>query len=125
MMPAKRAKPGHGRSPKDPKYQGDYHVRSRKITAAAHADPTARCWRCGLTLEQVRRRLARPYATWHAGHIETNGRRLAAECSPCNIAERNARMRGKPRATTPSTPRTVKTSRTQYARNTQRTNIAW
>ena len=65
-------------------YAGDYQRRAAHIRAGAYADPHARCWRCGLTLDE--RRQTHPRATWDAGHIE-DGRvagELRAECSTCN-----------------------------------------
>jgi hypothetical protein len=92
----RRASPGQGKNPKAAKYQRDYHVRSRRITAAARENPATRCWRCGLTLAEARAKWG-SHVVWHAGHVELNGRTLRPEHSRCNIAERNARMRGKPR----------------------------
>lgn len=105
---------------KPSKYRGDYHVRSRRITKAAHASPTTRCWRCGRTLTEARAKWGR-HITWHAGHITLNGRELRAEDSHCNIAERNARRRGQPRSrrTTPLRSTTRRTP-TRATLNTSR-----
>lgn len=48
-------------------HRGTYHVASAKIRAAAYADPTTVCWRCGLTLEEKRR--TKPRDRWTAGHV--------------------------------------------------------
>ena len=65
-------------------YGGDYNRRAALVRAAAYANPATLCRRCGLTLEQVRRR--NPKATWDAGHVVDGlvDGPLAAECSPCN-----------------------------------------
>lgn len=71
---------------KGPHHKGTFHQESARIRAAAYADPTTRCWRCGRTLEQVRK--VKPHAKWTAGHLidSTPGAPLAAECSPCNYS---------------------------------------
>lgn len=72
--------------PKAAHYRGTYHARSRRLTKAAHADPTTRCWRCNRTLAEVRQ--TKPKAIWTAGHL-VNGQvdgPLAPECSPCNYS---------------------------------------
>ena len=61
-----------------------YKRQAAHVRAVAYGDPTTRCWRCGMTLEQVKR--TKPHATWDAGHL-VDGDLLAglrAECSPCN-----------------------------------------
>jgi hypothetical protein len=66
---------------KAPHHRGSHQRRAKKITAAADADPTTRCWRCGRTKAEHGRR-------WHAGHLvdgQVNGP-LAAECEPCNTS---------------------------------------
>jgi 5-methylcytosine-specific restriction endonuclease McrA len=76
-------KPHH----RDPRY-----VRlAALVRAQAYADPTTRCWRCGLTLDEVRR--TNPRARWDAGHLVDGSilDGLRAECSPCNRAA-GARM---------------------------------
>ena len=60
-------------------------VLGKRIRDAANADPTTRCWRCGLTLAERHR--THPHATWQAGHLVDGdlSAGLAAECStPCN-----------------------------------------
>lgn len=77
---------------KKPHYRGSYHVQSRRIRQAAEADPSTRCWRCGLTMQQIRAR--KPKARWTAGHL-IDGLKdgpLRAECSGCNYAA-GARLR--------------------------------
>ena len=68
-------------------YRGSYHVQSKRIRDAANANPNTRCWRCGLTLHQIRQ--TKPKARWTAGHIIDGlpESPLAAECSPCNYGE--------------------------------------
>lgn len=70
--------------PKAPHHRGTYHVRAAKLRAAAYANPNTRCWRCGLTLEQIRK--LRPRIKWQAGHViagQVDGT-LLPECSWCN-----------------------------------------
>ncbi len=66
-------------------YSGDYWKRSAVVRHQAQADPTTRCWRCGLTLDEVRRTV-NPTATWDAGHLRDGDPHspLRPECSPCN-----------------------------------------
>ena len=54
------------------------------IRAAAYADPSTTCWRCGLTLAEVQRTGKR--VTWHSGHVIDGDARspLRAEHSTCN-----------------------------------------
>jgi len=61
-----------------------YVKRSAAVRAHANADPSTTCWRCGLTLEQVRR--TKPHAKWDAGHLVDgdSSQPLRAECSSCN-----------------------------------------
>jgi hypothetical protein len=65
-------------------YRGQYQRQAAAVRAAAYANAATTCRRCGLTLEQVRRKS--PKAIWDAGHVidgMVDGP-LAAECSPCN-----------------------------------------
>lgn len=68
-------------------HRGSYQVRAKRVTDAAYADPSTVCWRCGRTLEQVRRRFRRRSSVrWTAGHVvdgQVDGE-LRPECSPCN-----------------------------------------
>ncbi|MEZ5409572.1 MAG: hypothetical protein R2761_16200 [Acidimicrobiales bacterium] len=62
-----------------------HQLRAKPVRQRAYADPSTRCWRCGLTLAEVR--LANPgrRIEWHAGHTEpTRYAPLLAECSLCN-----------------------------------------
>jgi hypothetical protein len=65
----------------------EYQRRSRAIRAQAKACPSTRCWRCGLTLAQIRR--IKPWAEWTAGHHIHGqvGGAMSAECSPCNFSD--------------------------------------
>lgn len=58
----------------------------------AYADPSTRCWRCGLTLAEVRARNPERKVVWHAGHTGP-GRfaALLAECSLCNLRDAAAK----------------------------------
>jgi len=60
-------------------YAGDYQRRARLVRLRADADPTTRCWRCGLTK-------AEHGQPWDAGHLNDGqaGGPLAAECRRCN-----------------------------------------
>lgn len=81
-------------------HRGSYQVQAKRVRDRANADPGSRCWRCGLTLAEVRKR--KPHAKWTAGHLIDGqvGGRLAPECSPCNMGagatEGNRRRRPKP-----------------------------
>ena len=89
---------------KGPHHKGSYHRASAKIRAAGYANPDARCWRCGRTLDQIR--ASKPRARWTAGHLvdgQVDGP-LALECSPCNYSNGAAmgnRKRGKYRPQPP------------------------
>lgn len=75
---ARTVKPAH--------YRGSYHVDARRVRAAAYLNPLTRCWRCRLTLTEIRQ--TKPRARWTAGHLvdgQVNGS-LAPECSPCNYS---------------------------------------
>jgi hypothetical protein len=69
-----------------PWHAGDYARRAAAVRTAAYGSEHTRCWRCGLTLEQVRH--AKPNARWQAGHATDSevGGLLLAECSPCNAS---------------------------------------
>lgn len=72
--------------PKAPHHRGTYHVQAAHTRAAAYLDNTTRCWRCGQTLDEIRK--TKPHAKWTAGHLvdgQVNGP-MAAECSPCNYS---------------------------------------
>jgi hypothetical protein len=59
----------------------DYRRRAAAIRAAANANPTTRCWRCGQTQAEHQR-------SWTAGHLVDgdNTAPLAAECAHCNYS---------------------------------------
>jgi len=61
-----------------------YKRQAAHVRAVAYGDPTTRCWRCGMTLEQVKR--TKPHATWDAGHLVDGDllAGLAPEHSTCN-----------------------------------------
>lgn len=85
------AAPSKTRGGKPAKYRGDYHVRSRRITAAARANPDTPCWRCGRTLDQHPPHKSGANPRWHAGHVTPDGRDLRPEASTCNIDDSLAR----------------------------------
>lgn len=69
-------------------HQGSYHRRAAVVRARAYADPTTRCWRCGLTLAEHPRHKAGTPARWTAGHVidgQVDGP-LAPEASTCNAS---------------------------------------
>lgn len=62
-------------------YSGDYKRRARLVRQAAQVNPSTRCWRCGRTQAEHKRR-------WQAGHVidgEVSGL-LLAECEQCNTS---------------------------------------
>lgn len=68
-------------------YTGDYATRAARIRGRAYADPTTRCWRCGLTLDEARQQRNR-HIKWQAGHLhdgQVDGP-LRAEHSDCNAS---------------------------------------
>jgi hypothetical protein len=70
---------------KGPHHRGSYQVTAARVRAIANADPATTCWRCGLTLAEIRLH-RNPKARWTAGHLNDGqvGGPLAPECSPCN-----------------------------------------
>ncbi len=82
-------------------YTGSYDARAKRVRDAANADPTTRCWRCGLTLAEKRK--TDPDVTWHAGHtVDGNSQHpLAPEHSTCNTSA-GGRLGAKTRWLNPS-----------------------
>jgi hypothetical protein len=105
----KQGKPRH--------YQGQYWLRSRIVRATANADPTTRCWRCGLTLAEHKPHKNGTPAKWTAGHTRDGDPTapLAPEASTCNFTagarHGNDLRRGKPAVQ----PQPVKPGRNWYA----------
>ena len=60
---------------------GDYQRRSRLVRQAANADPSTKCWQCGMTQAEH----GRP---WTAGHVRDGdeGSPLLPECARCNYS---------------------------------------
>jgi hypothetical protein len=54
---------------KPPHHRGSYDRRSRQVVAAAKADPTTTCWRCGKTLTQHPFTRTGNPPKWSAGHV--------------------------------------------------------
>ncbi|MEJ7719808.1 MAG: hypothetical protein WKF58_04925 [Ilumatobacteraceae bacterium] len=85
-----------------PHHRGTHQVRARRLVAAAKADPTTKCWRCGLTLAEHRLHKNGKPAFWTAGHLvdgEIDGV-LMPEASRCNYeagAAAGNRRRRQPR----------------------------
>ena len=65
--------------------------RSRALRARAYAEPATTCWRCGLTLQQVKAANPTRHIVWHAGHTGGPHDPLLAECSLCNLRDAAAR----------------------------------
>ena len=85
LVPASSKGPD-GRSVTQAHYAGRFAVKAKGVRRRAYADPTTRCRRCGLTLEE--RRVTHPAETWDAGHVtagQVNGE-LVAEHASCNRA---------------------------------------
>lgn len=87
---------------KAPHHTGTHQVRARKVTTAAKADSTTRCWRCGLTLDahEPHRNGKRPW--WTAGHVRDGDPTspLAPEASTCNYRAGRALQETPTRRTT-------------------------
>ena len=69
-------------------YTGSYPARSKRLRDEAHADPSTRCWRCGLTLAEEQVKHPGKPVTWHAGHV-LDGNYLSPlmpEHSTCNMS---------------------------------------
>jgi hypothetical protein len=71
-----------------PLYQGDHKRKARALCAAAAADPTTPCGRCGKTLAQHPRTKTGKPPRWHAGHVidGLKGGPLRPEVDVCNEA---------------------------------------
>lgn len=69
-------------------YSGPYEARAKLVRDAATANPLTKCWRCGLTLREVRAKFPRRRVFWTAGHTVDGDPHCAllAECSPCNFS---------------------------------------
>lgn len=67
-------------------YRGNYETRARLVCDNARANASTRCWRCGLTLAEVRALNPRRRIRWQAGHVRASDPRspLLAEHSLCN-----------------------------------------
>jgi hypothetical protein len=73
---------------RDPHYRGDYDTRSRRLVAAAKANPLTTCWRCGLTIEAHAPHKSGKPAYWTAGHVVDHNPAspLLPEASTCNYS---------------------------------------
>jgi len=79
-------------------YRGSFGARSRAVRAAANADPSTRCRRCGLTMAEFVARFPDRKAAWQAGHT-VDGHQLSAlspEHAWCNASD-GARKRNRVR----------------------------
>lgn len=81
------------RAPKGAHHRGDYHRRSRAVTAAARANPSTRCWRCGRTLQQHGLNTRGNPDWWTAGHMRDADPTspLLPEANSCNVRAENQR----------------------------------
>lgn len=69
-------------------HRGTYHRRSLALVAAARADPSTRCWRCGKTRDQFGTYSTGRPVDWDAGHVIAGDpdSPLLPECGRCNRA---------------------------------------
>jgi len=90
---------------KQPWHSGTHQTRAAAVVARADADPTTRCWQCGLTLEHCRPHHDGKPARWTAGHVIDGqiGGELKAECSPCNFTRGAAHGNGQRKQATTHT----------------------
>jgi hypothetical protein len=72
-------------------YRGSYHVRSRRLVAAAYQNPDVRCPRCGLTFLEYAAINGERAARWQAGHARDGevGGALRPEHARCNAQAGN------------------------------------
>ena len=80
---------------KAPHHRGTYHTRSQALLAAAKADPTTRCWRCGRTLAEHPPTTRGNPPRWSAGHVvkgQPEGQ-LLPEVLSCNVRAENEHRR--------------------------------
>lgn len=75
-------------------YSGSYRTRARLIVLAAVRNPLTRCWRCGLTMAEIKLLYPGRRITWQAGHTKDrdSSRPILAEHSYCN--ERHGQAAG-------------------------------
>lgn len=76
-------------------HRGGFVGRARRVREAAYADPGTRCWRCGLTLAEIRGLHPGRRVVWHAGHTVdgSNAAPLMPEHSYCNVVAGNLARR--------------------------------
>lgn len=69
-----------------PWHTGPFRASAAAVRQYAVTHPATRCWRCGLTIGEVRKH--NPDAHWTAGHLVDGqvGGPLAPECSVCNYS---------------------------------------
>lgn len=67
-------------------YSGSYRTRAKAIVSAAAGNPLTRCWRCGLTMSEIKALHPDRRITWQAGHTKErdSSRPILAEHSYCN-----------------------------------------
>ena len=86
---------------KAPHHAGTYHVQSRKVRAAANANPDTRCWRCRRTLTEHPWTKTGKLPKWTAGHVEDADGNLTGELAPeadvCNFTEGARKQQRRPR----------------------------
>jgi len=86
---------------------GPYQTQARAVCAAASADPTTTCWRCGLMLHQhtPHKNGRRPF--WTAGHVIDGDplSPLLPEASTCNFRAGGLQAATMSRRTTGTTRR--------------------
>lgn len=69
-------------------HRGTYPRRAAALNRAARNNPNTRCWKCGLTIDQIRHKDGKP-ARWTSGHVIRGqvGGELRHECSVCAATE--------------------------------------
>ena len=107
------------RRPTPVHYRGNYQADARRVRAAAYADPSTRCWRCGHTLDRCKPHRNGKPARWTAGHVIDSDPTspLLPECSPCNKsagATYGNRLRGARRARQKATGATQPATSTRW-----------
>ena len=67
-------------------YDREFKIRAKRVRDAAYADPSTRCWSCGLTMAEAKAAEPGRRITWDAGHTVDGDRYapLLAEHSSCN-----------------------------------------
>ena len=67
-------------------YGGSYRYRASAVRRSAYLNPNTVCWRCRLTLAEIRKLNPKRKIVWHAGHLidGSSSSPLMPEHSLCN-----------------------------------------